>query len=106
MSTITFSVNTGAGTWDRDDHAAATMVIERENTRRAALPTPEPPLPLSTAAERRTSYQTIMAANLLRLHLANVEAVGTSNVTVREIVKKAKIATDAQRAAALAALEA
>lgn len=47
-----------------------------------------------------------MAARLMALHQSNVQAAAAGNVTVKQIVEKAKIASDAQRAAALAALEA
>jgi len=80
------------------------MVIEKENIRRAGLATPLPALPLSTANERRTSYQTIMAQRLMAMHLANVQAASIGNTTVKQIREAAMVATDAQRAAALAAL--
>ena len=102
MTTVTITTN--IATFDRDDMAAAVMVIERENVRRAALPVPLPALPLSTAQERRTSYQTIMAGHLLRLHLANIQIAAISNTTVKQIRDAAMGASDAQRAAALTAL--
>lgn len=76
-------------------------VIADENVRRTAASLPT--LPSSTAAEIRASYQTIMAARLMVAHIANVEAANVSNVTVKQIVDAAKRATDAQRAAMLAA---
>lgn len=90
--------------YDRDDWAAVMLVVERENARRAALPIPLPALPLTTALERRTSYQTVMDAQLMRLHLANVASAATNNTTVKQIREAAMVATDAQRAAALTAL--
>jgi len=68
------------------------------------LTPPGTPLPFATAQEMRASYQTIMAERLRASHLSAVAAVATSNATVRQIRDAAVVATDAQRAAALAAL--
>ncbi len=76
-------------------------MIADENVRRAAAS--QPALPSATPQEMDSSYQTIMAARLMVAHLANVEAANVSNVTVKQIVDAAKRATDAQRAAMLAA---
>lgn len=98
----TVTITTNIATFDRDDALAARAVITADNVRRAAASLPL--LPLATAAEMRTSYQTIMAARLMAAHLANVESATVNNATVRQIVDAAKVATDAQRTAALAAL--
>ena len=97
----TVTITTNIATFDRDDRDAAMKAIADENVRRTAASLPT--LPSSTAAEMRASYQTIMAARLMVAHQANVEAANVSNVTVKQIVDAAKRASDAQRAAMLAA---
>lgn len=102
MTTVTITTN--IATFDRDDREVANAAIAQENQRRALLTPPGTPLPNSTAAEMRTSYQTIMADRVMAVHQAGIKAITANNTTVRQIRDAAMVATDAQRAAALAAL--
>lgn len=102
MTTVTIA--TVIQTFDREDREVAATAIAAENARRAALTPPGTALPFSTAQEIRQSYQTIMADRVMAVHLAGVKAISANNITVKQIREAAMNATDAQRAAALAAL--
>jgi hypothetical protein len=102
MTTVTISTN--IATFDRDDREVANAAIEAENQRRSLMTPPGTPLPNSTAAEMRASYQTIMADRVMAVHQAGIKSITANNTTVRQIRDAAMVATDAQRAAALAAL--
>jgi len=82
-----------------------TKAITEENTRRVAAG--QAALPLSSAAERKSSIQTIMQARLLALHLQMINAAkdeASSKANVKAVQRAASGATDAQLAAALTAL--
>jgi hydroxyethylthiazole kinase-like sugar kinase family protein len=59
MSAVAIAVNI-SGTADTEDKQALVLIIDRENERRVF--TTLPPLPKSTAAERRTSAETILSS--------------------------------------------
>lgn len=96
---------TVSGTADESDLRAARFMVAQENARRAALTPPGTPLPTSTGAELRTSYQTVLSAVVVSAHGSYVKQ--SSEAALRNEFKTAfDAATDAQRAAALAALQA
>ena len=112
MSAITFSVDF-TGTPDEYDIAAAQFVIDAENVRitaeneqRAAEDPPLPPLPLlpdGTGAEIKSSYLSELGKAVDSAHANYAKAARTQSLETQ--VRQAWIdATDAQRAAALAAL--
>lgn len=101
MATIV-SVVQFTGTADEEDRRAFQYVVEQENARRAALTPPGTPLPASTVAERRSSYELIATPKVLQWHLSNIRESDVA--TLAQVRARWPIATDAQRAAALAAL--
>lgn len=83
------------------------MVIDQENVRRAALPTPLPALLYNTAAERRSSYKTAIARFAVEFHAAKVaEYKATKNASqlARQIRQALPTASTQQQQAALTAL--
>ena len=101
MSTIVIAVQV-TGTADQEDRRAMNLEIGRENARRAALIPPGTPLPNSTVAEKRASYELCLKPKLDGCHQGNVS---DSNVaTLAELRTAWNSATDQQRNAALAAL--
>ena len=102
MSAITFSVGF-TGTPDEYDIAAAQYVIDAENARRAAQDPPESPLPDGSGAEIKSSYLGELGKAVDSAHANYAKAARTQSLETQ--VRQAWIdATDAQRAAALAAL--
>ena len=65
MPNFTVNITNASAT---SDGQAATMIIESENERRAALDPPETPLPLATNQELLASYETILAETLSPKH--------------------------------------
>ncbi len=102
MSAITFSVDF-SGTPDEFDRAAAQFVIDAENARRAAADPPETPLPDSTAAEVKASYLGELGKAIDSAHANYAKAARTQEIE-QQVRAAWSDATDAQRAAALAAL--
>lgn len=91
------------GNADQEDRRAMELEIGRENARRASLNPPLAALPLSTSAERKSSYETLFVPKVTAAHQASI---AESNVTTLADIKSVwSIGTDAQRAAALAALQ-
>lgn len=78
-----------------------------ENTRRAALTPPEAALPLlpsGTAAEIRTSYETVFVAIAQSAHASYITQAAENNATARQIRELLKTSpTQAQLNAMLAA---
>lgn len=101
MSTIVIAVQV-TGTADQADRRAMDLEIARENARRAALIPPGTPLPNSTTAEKRASYEICLAPKLVGNHQANI--VESNVATLAELRTAWNSATDQQRNAALAAL--
>lgn len=96
MSTIIIGVNiTGAA--DEADRRAMLHIIGLEN---AALPSGIL-FPSGTNNERRTSYETILAARLTGAHLSNVRE--SDFVSKKELVEAFERADEVKRAAMLAA---
>ena len=102
MSAVTFTTNV-VGTPDEQDRRAFRLIVDNENARRAALTPPGTPLPASTAAERKSSYEIVLAQTVLSAHKSYIDQASDLVATV-ELKKRFLIATDAQQAAALAAL--
>lgn len=102
MATLVITVN-ATGTADEEDRRAMNLAIDRENEIRAAQTPPGTPLPKSTAAERKASYETILAPRIMSAHLSLIREAGESTL-FRNLKPRWDIATDAQRAAAAAAL--
>ena len=92
------------GTPNELDRRAARLIVARENARRAALDPPGTALLVGNDAQLAASYITVLNALLASSHASYVEQAS------REAYDNAKAiwdaATDAQRAAALAALQA
>lgn len=102
MSTVVITYNI-TGTADTEDRRAMEYVIAQENARRAALDPPEAALPMSTATERRVSYETVMAPRMAEIHRSYINQSDVA--TLQEVRALWPAATDAKRAAALAALQ-
>jgi hypothetical protein len=60
------------GTPDAEDILAANQIVFSENKDRAALNPPGTPLPLSTAAELKASYISLLQAEIIRRHVTNI----------------------------------
>jgi hypothetical protein len=102
MSAFTFAI-TASGTADQEDKNAALYAIGVENARRAALDPPVAALPTSTNAEIKSSYQTVLSTVVSDIHSHNLSQ---SNITTLQDIRTLwPTATDAQRTAALAALQ-
>lgn len=87
------------------DRQAAIYMIEAENLRRAALTPPGTPLPLTTAAEIKASYETVFAAIDQAAHLGHIAQAAENNATARQIREALKGSpTQAQLNAALTGL--
>ena len=102
MAVVTIAANV-TGIADEEDRRAMVHVIDAENARRAALDPPGVALTKSTAVERRTSYETVMAMRLGEIHASYI---AQSNVaSLADVRALWATATDAKRNAALAALQ-
>lgn len=86
------------GTVDTPDRRAMDAQIAAENARRAALEPPGTPLANSTAAERKSSYETILSARLAEVHASYIAQAGVDLADVRAIRQALPNATDAQLA--------
>ena len=102
MSTVIILANV-TGSADEKDRRAMKMLIDQENERRAALDPPGTPLPQSTAPERRASYETVLQPILASAHASYIQQAG-ERVLLSDLKPLWAAATDAKRAAALAAL--
>ena len=102
MATLVITVN-ATGTADEEDRRAMNLAIARENELRAAQTPPGTPLPNSTALERKASYEAILGPRVMSAHQSLIREAGDSAM-FRNLKPRWDIATDAQRAAAAAAL--
>ncbi len=84
------------GTIDPPDRRAMDYIIDQENARRAALTPPGIALPISTAAERKASYETCLNAIMVTAHASYVAQAGIDLADVRAIRQALPNATDAQ----------
>jgi hypothetical protein len=103
MATLVLTVN-ATGTADEEDRRAMNLAIDRENEARAAQTPPGTPLPKSTAAERKASYEIIMGPKFQSSHLSLIKEAG-SQALFRDLRPLWDAANDAKRAAAIAALQ-
>ena len=104
MAAITFQVNF-TGNPDEMDDAAAQYIVDVANARLAAEDPPGTPLPDGNPGQLKASYLSELEAIVLRAHESYTRAVREKEITNPDGVKaKWKAATNAQRAAALAAL--
>lgn len=106
MTTLAISVNVTNP--DVSDARAMKHMIRLENDRRALLNPPGVALPLSTAAERRSSYETILSATMTSAHLSYIQQANTaadSDPEFKDLRPLWVDATSAKKAAALAALQ-
>ncbi len=102
MSTVVIASQV-TGIADEEDRRAFRYVVDQENARLAALNPPGTPLPASTVAERRASYELILQPKLVDWHRSNISE---SDVATLAAVRALwPTATDAKRNAALAALQ-
>ena len=101
MSAITFSVDF-SGTPDEMDRAAAQYIVDEENARRAAQVPPETPLPDGTGAELKASYLQMLEQIITNAHASYLKQFRTKEI--RDVKVRWDLATDAERAAALAEL--
>lgn len=93
-----------SGTPNSFDLDAATMVVEQENERRAALDPPEDPLPIGTTVQLRDSYLSIIVQRIAQVHASYAKQAAEKELAEQSIRDKWLAATPAQRAAAVAAL--
>lgn len=103
MSTVIILANV-TGSADEEDRRAIKLLIDQENARRAALDPPGTPLPDSTAAERKASYESVLALLLASAHASYIAQAG-DRVLLSQLKPLWQAANDAKRAAALAALQ-
>lgn len=105
MTTLVISANvTGAA--DLEDRRAMTLILDAENARRTAAN--ETLLPVSTAAERRTSYEIMLTQRMREVHAKYIkqsEAIADSDATFRDVRNLWPDATPQKKAAAIAALQ-
>lgn len=102
MATLVITVNV-TGSADEEDRRAMNLAIDRENEIRAAQTPPGTPLPKSTAAERKASYEAIMSPRVQSAHQSLILEAG-QQVLFKDLRPLWDVASDAKRAAALAAL--
>jgi len=102
MAVVVITSNV-TGIADEQDRRAMNLLIDQENARRAALVPPGTPLPKSTGAERKASYELLLNERLAAMHASYIEQAG-STALFRDIRPRWEIATDAQRTACLNAL--
>lgn len=102
MATLVITVN-ATGSADEEDRRAMNLAIDRENEIRAAQTPPGTPLPKSTAAERKASYEAIMGPKVQSAHQSLILEAG-QQVLFKDLRPLWDVASDAKRAAALAAL--
>lgn len=100
----TAAITTNVTNPDEEDRRAMDLKIAQENERRAALNPPLVALPNSTAAERKSSYETVMAQALAGFHASAITEAGTVKL-FRDLKPLWDTATDAKRAAAITALQ-
>ena len=100
MTAITFQV-AFTGTPDEFDVRGATRIVEQENAKRSVDGDVLPQLPLSTGAELKASYLELLDNIVTGAHASYIAQASEAKQTVKELWKNA---TDAERAAALAAL--
>lgn len=103
MATLVITVN-ATGPADEEDRRAMNLAIDRENEIRAAQTPPGTPLPKSTAAERKASYEAIMGPKVQSAHQSLILEAG-QQVLFKNLRPLWDVASDAKRAAALAALQ-
>lgn len=103
MATLVITVN-ATGSADEEDRRAMNLAIDRENEIRAAQTPPGTPLPKSTAAERKASYEAIMGPKVQSAHQSLILEAG-QQVLFKDLRPLWDVASDAKRAAALAALQ-
>lgn len=103
MATLVITVNV-TGSADEEDRRAMNLAIDRENEIRAAQTPPGTPLPKSTAAERKASYEAIMGPKVQSAHQSLILEAG-QQVLFKNLRPLWDVASDAKRAAALAALQ-
>ena len=101
MPNFTVNITNASAT---SDGQAATMIIENENERRAALDPPETPLPLATNQELLASYETILAETLAKAHASYITQSADKASTTLSVKERWAASTDAQRDLAIAAL--
>lgn len=93
-----------SGNADGPEKVAMDAVVAAENVKRAALPTPLPPLPTGTAAELKTSYESCGTTTATLWHQANItraKTAGAAKAPVRELKQLIPTLTDAKIAALL-----
>lgn len=86
------------------DSDAATYIVEAENERRAAADPPETPLPYATGAELKASYLAMLESIIDRAHASYQKQSATKKLETENVKTLWQTATEAQRAAAVAAL--
>lgn len=89
---------------DANDFRAAQYIIDIENARRAALDPPETPLPVGTNAEVIASYESILLEIIDKAHNSYKKQASEQALSNNNIKFLWESATDAERAAAIAAL--
>ena len=98
MSNINFSVDfTGAP--DPYDVEAGTLAVELYNRRN-----PNSPLPYGTGAELKASYLTVLATEVSMCHSRFQRRAADAEEESSQAMKRWRMSTPAQRAAALAEL--
>lgn len=104
MSAITLKV-TFTGNPDEVDDAAAQHIVDAANARIAAEDPPGTPLPDGNPGQLKLSYLSELEAIVTKAHESYARAAREKEFNAPDGLKvKAKTATNAQRAAALAAL--
>jgi hypothetical protein len=89
---------------DAEDLRTAKYMIGLENEKRAAADPPETPLPDGTNAEVKSSYETILLEIITNAHASYTRQANEASQTENNVRARWNAATDAERAAALAAL--
>lgn len=106
MTTLSIVINVSNP--DANDSRAMRFMIEAENSRRERLSPPLSPLPLSTAAERRASYETVLSGIVMAAHVSYISqanAAVESDVQFKDLRPFWADASPAKKSAALAALQ-
>jgi len=85
MTTLAISVQVSNP--DAEDRLAMEYYIKEENTRRATLTPPGTPLPFSTAAERKASYEVLFnqSAADMHTHRINQAKQAAEAITPRDV---------------------
>ena len=103
MSNINFTIDFN-GAPNRDDRAAALLVVNNENQRLLDADPNATLLPTGTPPELKASYLEVLLAIVTRAHSSYVDQAAEKDLSDRDVIRLLKNADDATRDAVVALL--